>query len=63
MKRQTKPQTHEPAASRLSGVRCVSFDDEDERPTREDMQYGRTMFNRATIPLPRFLVPRRKRSH
>ena len=63
MTRQVKPQTTEPPAPRLSGVRPVAHDEDDERPTREDMHYGTNIFNRATVPLPRFLVPRRKRSH
>jgi hypothetical protein len=46
---------------RLTGVRSVAHDDE-ERPSREDMTYGETIFNRAAVPLPRFLHPRRKRS-
>jgi hypothetical protein len=51
-----------PADGRLTGVRAVAHD-EDERPSRQDLSYGTTMFNRATVPLPRFLVPRRKRRH
>jgi hypothetical protein len=43
-----------PAAGRLSGVRAVAHDD-DERPSREDRSYGETIFNRAAVPLPRFL--------
>ena len=54
--------TPTPAAGRLTGVRGISHDD-DERPSRQDLSYGTTMFNRATVPLPRFLVPRRKRRH
>ena len=40
-------------------MRVISHD-EDERPSREDRSYGETMFNRATVPLPRFLTGRRK---
>jgi len=29
--------------------------DEDERPSREDMDYGSTIFTRSTVPMPRFL--------
>jgi hypothetical protein len=52
--------TEPPTPGRLSGVRAVSHD-EDERPSREDRSYGETIFNRAAVPLPRFLSGRRKR--
>ena len=55
-----RPPTEPPVANRLSGVRAVAHDD-DERPSREDRRYGENIFNRATVPLPRFLVPRHKR--
>jgi hypothetical protein len=29
--------------------------DEDERPSREDMDYRSTIFSRPTVPMPRFL--------
>ena len=29
--------------------------DEDERPSREDRDYGSTIFTRPPVPLPRFL--------
>jgi hypothetical protein len=45
---------------RLSGIRRVTHD-EDERPTREDLRYGETIFNRAPVPLPRLLTGRRRR--
>jgi hypothetical protein len=48
-----------PPPSRLGGIRAIGHD-EDERPSREDRSYGETMFNRATVPLPRFLTGRRK---
>jgi hypothetical protein len=35
--------------------------DEDERPSREDRAYGSTIFTREMVPLPRFLLPRKKR--
>jgi hypothetical protein len=46
----------EPAehAARLSGVRPLAHDD-DERPTREDRDFGSTIFTRPAVPLPRFL--------
>jgi hypothetical protein len=36
----------------------VSYDD-DGRPSREDMSYGETIFNRGVVRLPRFLTGRR----
>jgi hypothetical protein len=51
-----------PSADRLGGVRPV-FHDEDERPSREDRDYGQTIFTRGTVPLPRVLRGgKRKRS-
>jgi hypothetical protein len=35
--------------------------DEDERPSREDRAYGSTIFTREMVPLPRFLLPKKKR--
>ena len=48
-----------PAPSKLSGVRPTSHDDE-ERPSREDLDYGSTIFTRPPVPLPRFLTGRKK---
>jgi hypothetical protein len=51
-------QEHKPAirdsASRLSGIRSLPHDD-DERPSREDANYGQTIFTRPPVPLPRWL--------
>jgi hypothetical protein len=44
---------------KLSRVRALPHDD-DERPSREDLTYGETMFNRSPVPLPRFLRRRKK---
>ena len=55
-------ETEVPAArpdSRLGGLPVISHDD-DERPSREDMTYGETIFNRSVVPLPRFLTGRKK---
>jgi hypothetical protein len=41
-------------AGKLSHVPSIAHD-EDERPSREDMNYGSTIFTRPTVPLPRFL--------
>jgi hypothetical protein len=47
-----------PVASRLSGIRGLPRDD-DERPSREDADYGQTIFTRGTVPLPRWLTGRK----
>jgi len=48
-------------ADKLSRIRPLEHD-EDERPRREDLAYGETIFNRAPVPLPRFLRRRRKKT-
>ena len=48
-------------ADKLSRIRPLEHD-EDERPRREDLAYGETIFNRAPVPLPRFLRGRRKKT-
>jgi hypothetical protein len=48
-----------PAPGKLSGVRPTQHDD-DERPSREDRDYGSTIFTRPPVPLPRFLKGRKK---
>jgi hypothetical protein len=58
-RRSAQRSSHEsvPASDRddkLSHVRPIAHDD-DERPNREDMDYGSTMFTRPPVPLPRFL--------
>lgn len=47
-------------ADKLSRIRPLEHDD-DERPRREDLAYGETIFNRAPVPLPRFLRGRGKK--
>ena len=57
MKRKPSPVTP-PApdsGSRFSGVPRLQHD-EDERPSREDISYGQTIFTRPPVPLPRWLV-------
>ena len=54
------PQPPPQPSSRLSGVRALSHD-EDERPCREDLTYGETIFNRGVVPLPKFLTRGKKR--
>jgi hypothetical protein len=48
-------------ADKLSHVRPLGLDDDDERPSREDRDYGQTIFTRGTVPLPRFLRPKASR--
>ncbi len=67
MRKRTKPAATSPAPatpqaapeSRLGGMRALAHDD-DERPSREDLTYGETIFNRGVVPLPRFLRGRRR---
>lgn len=67
MRKRPKPAASAPAAApptappenRLAGIRALARDD-DERPSREDLTYGETIFNRGVVPLPRFLRGRRR---
>jgi len=59
MNRQRSPQPTGDQADKLSGVRPLAHD-EDERPSREDRRFGRTIFNRPPVPLPRFLTGAKK---
>ena len=54
------PATDVPAEPRLGGVRPLSFDEEDERPSREDKTFGETIFSRPVVPYPRWLTGRKK---
>jgi hypothetical protein len=47
-------------SDKLGRVRALPHD-EDERPSREDRDYGSTIFTRPTVPLPRWL--RGKKRH
>jgi hypothetical protein len=47
-----------PFERRLSGIRSLAHH-EDERPSREDLTSGETIFNRAVVPLPRWLTGKR----
>jgi hypothetical protein len=47
-------------ADKLHRVPSLAHD-EDERPSREDRAYGSTIFTREMVPLPRFLLPKKKR--
>ena len=44
-------------ADKLSRIEPIAHDD-DERPSREDRDYGQTIFTRGPVPLPRFLKGR-----
>jgi hypothetical protein len=52
----------EQRGDRLSGVPPLAHDD-DERPSREDMNYGQTIFTRPPVPLPRWMRGRRQKPH
>jgi hypothetical protein len=47
-------------ADKLSRIPTLRHD-EDERPSREDREYGQTIFTRSPVPLPRFLTGGKKR--
>jgi hypothetical protein len=47
-------------ADKLSRIPRLPHD-EDERPRREDREYGQTVFTRPLVALPRFLRGGRKR--
>jgi hypothetical protein len=46
------------STARLAGIRPLTLDDE-ERPSREDLGYGETIFTRQFSFLPRWLRRRR----
>ena len=46
-------------SGRLGAVKPLAHDD-DERASREDRDYGSTIFTRPTVPMPRFLTGRKK---
>ena len=48
------------SSDRLPGVQPLTHDDE-ERPSREDMTYGETIFTRPPVPLPRWLRRRKQK--
>jgi len=48
-------------ADKLAHVRPVPHD-EDERASREDRDYGNTIFTRSPVPLPRFLRGKKRRA-
>jgi hypothetical protein len=45
---------------KLAGVQPLRHD-EDERPSREDRDYGSTIFTKPPVPLPRFLGGKKHR--
>jgi hypothetical protein len=44
-------------ASKLAGMRPIAHDDDVERPTREDRDFGRSPLD-IPVPLPKFLTPK-----
>jgi hypothetical protein len=51
----------EPSAPGLDALTGGHFGDEDARPTREDRQYGQTIFTRPPVKVPKLLQSRRER--
>jgi hypothetical protein len=54
-----QPDAAEQSDGRLGGVQPLAHDD-DERPRREDMAYGQTIFTRPPVSLPRWLRGRKR---
>jgi hypothetical protein len=54
-----QPDAAEQSHGRLGGVQPLAHDD-DERPRREDMSYGQTIFTRPPVSLPRWLRGRKR---
>lgn len=52
----------EEGGDRLTGMKPLAHDD-DERPRREDLNYGQTLFTRSPVPLPRWLRGRKQKPH
>jgi hypothetical protein len=52
----------EERGDRLTDIQPLAHDDE-ERPSREDMTYGETIFTRPPVPLPRWLRGRKQKPH
>ena len=50
------------AHGRFDGMIGVHFDDDDERPSREDREFGQTIFTRPPVKVPKFLRSKRDRS-
>ncbi len=56
--RKSRTHTSPAPTGRLTGLRPIAHDP-DERQTREDRDYGQTIFTRRFTELPRFLTGRR----
>ena len=53
--KETRPSADaDEGGARLGGIAPMSHD-EDDRPRREDMDYGQTIFTRPPVSLPRWL--------
>ena len=50
----------DPHASKLAGMRPIAHDEDVERPTREDRDFGRNPLD-IPVPLPKFLRPKSMR--
>jgi hypothetical protein len=51
----------EPTPPGLDALTGGHLGDEDARPTREDRQYGQTIFTRPPVKVPKLLRSRRER--
>jgi hypothetical protein len=55
-----EPAPAPPPEPRLEGVPRLQIDDE-ERPSRQDLDYGQTVFTRRPVPIPRWLAGKKRR--
>jgi len=46
---------------KLSRIRPIAHDDDNERQSREDLHYCESLFERSPVPLPRAVRGRRRR--
>jgi hypothetical protein len=63
-RKRTEPPAEAPAdapANSLDALTGGHLGDEDARPTREDRQYGQTIFTRPPVKVPKLLKGRRER--
>jgi hypothetical protein len=60
-RRHGHPPAPAPTVSRFGGLAPLPYD-EDERPSREDRDFGQTIFIRTPVDLPHFLCAGRRKS-
>jgi hypothetical protein len=59
--RRPKPEPPAVTSDRLSGVRAHRHDEDDDRPSREDLKPAGSQFFKMPFELPRFLKMKRER--